>query len=561
MDNDELLSKLKEYEAEIRNLKRQLHTKERLMETFRLNMATQENFYAAMMKDKFQRDSYILQLLNNSPDIIFLIDNSQKYLLGTQSAADFIGVSEAAVLTGRDFTVMTERYFPNEFGRILLSAVQSTLETGATQFFNATLKERTYDARVVLLIDEHGKRMGVLVLFHDATELMNAKSEAERASHAKSEFLSNMSHEIRTPMNAIIGMTAIAKASDDHERRDYCLQKIEEASTHLLGVINDILDMSKIEANKLELSFSDFVFEKMIEKVVDVINFKLTKKDQNLTLDIDKRIPGKLVGDAQRLSQVITNLLANATNFTPENGDIRLDAHLLSEDNGVCVLQIAVTDTGIGISEENQKRLFQSFQQAESSTSRKFGGTGLGLAISKRIIEMMNGKIWVESELGQGSAFIFNVQVERGAENSSEESEQKIDGKTDDNFAGRYVLLAEDVDINREIVLAILEPTELEIDCATNGVEALEMFQKSPERYELIFMDIQMPVMDGFEATRRIRALDMPRAKNIPIIAMTANVFREDIEQCMEAGMNGHVGKPLDVEELLVSVRKYLALA
>ncbi|GHU29097.1 hypothetical protein AGMMS50256_13190 [Betaproteobacteria bacterium] len=561
MDNDELLSRLKEYETEIRNLKRQLHTKERLMETFRLNMATQENFYAAMMKDKFQRDSYILQLLNNSPDIIFLIDNSQKYLLGTQSAADFIGVSEAAALTGRDFTVMTERYFPNEFGRILLSAVQSTLETGATQFFNATLKERTYDARVVLLIDEHGKRMGVLVLFHDATELMNAKSEAERASHAKSEFLSNMSHEIRTPMNAIIGMTAIAKASDDHERRDYCLQKIEEASTHLLGVINDILDMSKIEANKLELSFSDFIFEKMIEKVVDVINFKLTKKDQNLTLSIDKRIPGKLVGDAQRLSQVITNLLANATNFTPENGDIRLDARLLSEENGVCVLQIAVTDTGIGISKENQKRLFQSFQQAESSTSRKFGGTGLGLAISKRIIEMMNGKIWVESELGQGSAFIFNVQVERGAENSSEESEQKIDGKTDDNFAGRHVLLAEDVDINCEIVLAILEPTELEIDCATNGVEALEMFQKSPERYELIFMDIQMPIMDGFEATRRIRALDIPRAKNIPIIAMTANVFREDIEQCMEAGMNGHVGKPLDVEELLMSVRKYLALA
>ncbi|GHV51919.1 hypothetical protein FACS1894216_07090 [Synergistales bacterium] len=558
MSGEELSAKLEARETEIRSLKRELRTNNRLMESFRLNMITQENFYKAMMSDKFQRDSYIIQLLKNSPDIIFLLDNNQKYLLGTQSAADFIGVPEAATLIGRDFPYMTERYFSREFGETLLAAIKSAFETNESRLFNASLDGRAYDARVVALTGEHDERTGVLVLMHDNTDLMNAKSQAEQASRAKSEFLSNMSHEIRTPMNAIIGMTAIAKASSDCERRDHCLQKIEEASAHLLGVINDILDMSKIEANKLELSPSPFVFEKMIQKVAGVISFKLTKKGQNFTLNMDERIPRTLVGDAQRFSQVITNLLANAANFTPEEGSIRLDAKLLSEENGLCTLRVAVTDTGIGISAENQARLFQSFQQAESSTSRKFGGTGLGLAISKSIVEMMNGRIWVESELGHGSSFIFTVQAERGEEGSLPEPESQTGGTISDNFAGRRVLLAEDVEINREIVLTILEPTEIEIDCAENGEEAVEIFARSPERYDLIFMDLQMPVMDGFEATRRIRALGIPRAETVPIVAMTANVFREDVERSLGAGMNDHLGKPLDIEELLAKLRKYL---
>ncbi|MDR3210067.1 MAG: response regulator [Oscillospiraceae bacterium] len=389
------------------------------------------------------------------------------------------------------------------------------------------------------------------------------KSRAEIASRSKSDFLSNMSHEIRTPMNAIIGMTAIGGAAADIERKDYAFEKISDASKHLLGVINDILDMSKIEANKLELDSASFGFEAMLRKVVNVINFRIDEKAQSFTVSLDRAIPPALVGDDQRLAQVIANLLSNAAKFTPERGAVQLGATLVSEADGVCTVRVEVTDTGIGISPEQQLRLFQAFQQADSSTSRNFGGTGLGLAISKRIVELMGGKIWVESEPGRGSTFAFTFKAVRDrapAETASPEpAQQDADARENDvSLVGRRLLLAEDVEINREIVLAQLEPTGLQIDCAENGVAALRAFTDAPERYDMIFMDMQMPDMDGLEATRRIRALDCPAAKTVPIIAMTANVFREDIENCIAAGMDDHVGKPIDFDEVLKKLRQYL---
>lgn len=534
----------------------------------------------------------------------------------------------------------------------------------------------------------------VMLIITDVTMLTHAKIEAEAASHAKSDFLSNMSHEMRTPMNAIIGMTSIAKSSPDIEKKDYCLDKIEGASVHLLGVINDILDMSKIEANKFELSCDEFNFEKMLKKVINVINFRVDEKNQNLSVYIDNNIPKTLINDDQRLSQVITNLLSNAVKFTPENGTIKLDAHLVKQDNGICTIQIQVTDSGIGITPEQQSRLFYSFEQAESNTSRKYGGTGLGLAISKRIIEMMGGHIWVDSELGKGSTFTFTIQSQysdKGVSrlldqhvnwenirvmivddsedirkyfgeilqrlninfdlaSSGEEACELINNKgcydlyfvdwkmpgmngiefthnikktgseksvvimisatewtliEDDAkstgvdkflskplfpsdiidcisdcfgggellpqedliadktecFEGYHILLAEDNETNREIVVAILEPTLLAIDCAENGEEALRLFSNAPDKYNMIFMDIQMPEMDGYEATRRIRNLDVPNAKRIPIIAMTANVFREDIEKSLESGMNGHLGKPLNLDAVIAVLNKYLKLS
>jgi two-component system, sensor histidine kinase and response regulator len=533
---------------------------------------------------------------------------------------------------------------------------------------------------------------GVIMRDIYTVKLKEALSKAMEASKAKSDFLSNMSHEIRTPLNAITGMTTIGKNAKDMERKDYALDKIEGASTHLLGVINDVLDMSKIEANMLELSPCEFNFEKMLQKVVSVINFRVEEKRQNLAVHLDSKIPRTMIADDQRLAQVVTNLLSNAVKFTPEEGSIILNANFIEEKKGFCTIQVSVTDTGIGISAEQQKRLFSSFQQAESSTTRKYGGTGLGLAISKKIVEMMDGSIWIESEPGKGSTFIFNIQVKRGAEEkrgllapdinlknvrilivdddpdilayflditqkygalcetatSGEKALELIDQKggyhiyfidwkmpgmdgiqlaheikarvpensivtmisavewsaiaekakaagvdkflpkplfpssiaeiideclgigkqpsveetqaVDINgiFAGRRILLAEDVEINREIVQALLEPTKLEIDCAENGVEAVRIFSEAPTRYDLIFMDVQMPEMDGYEATRHIRSLDNPKAKTVPIIAMTANVFKEDIEKCLVAGMNSHVGKPLDFEEVINSLRSYL---
>jgi hemerythrin-like metal-binding protein len=518
-----------------------------------------------------------------------------------------------------------------------------------------------------------------------------ALAKAVQASKAKGDFLSNMSHEMRTPMNAIIGMTAIGKSSKDIEKKDYAFGKIEDASSQLLGVINDILDMSKIEANKLELSPVSFEFEKMLQKVVNVINFRVEERAQSFYVTIDKKIPHTLIGDDQRLAQVITNLLSNSVKFTPEEGTIRLNAQYVREENGLCTIQIDVKDTGIGISAEQQARLFHSFEQAENSTTRKFGGTGLGLAISKRIVEMMGGNIWIESEAGKGSTFCFTIQMRRGAgerrallnpgvnwsnvrilavddeeeirkyfsdtaqrfgvtcdiaasgeealaliekngrydiyfidwkmpgmnglelsrrikkdngensvvtmisaaewsaiENQANDAgvdkflskplfpsdiadlinislglpdptspRKKQDGEIDD-FAGRCVLLAEDVEINREIVLALLEPTALSIECAQNGEEAVRMFSETPDKYDMIFMDVQMPEMDGYEATRRIRALNTPKSRQIPIVAMTANVFREDIERALSSGMNDHVGKPLDFDNVLEKLRTYL---
>jgi signal transduction histidine kinase/DNA-binding response OmpR family regulator len=531
-------------------------------------------------------------------------------------------------------------------------------------------------------------------------ERNTALEQAERASKAKTDFLANMSHEIRTPMNAIIGMTAIAQSSEDAEKKEYCLGKINEASNHLLGVINDILDMSKIEANKFELSLADFDFEKMVQKVVNVINFRVDEKNQTLMAHIDKNIPRSFHGDDQRLAQVITNLLSNAVKFTPESGTIKLDARLEKREGILYTLRISVSDTGIGISEEQQQRLFSSFEQADTGTSRKFGGTGLGLAISKQIVEMMNGHIWIESELEQGATFVFTVEMELGPDSQEsllnpginwknlrvlavddaedvrdffselgermgfycetaadgEEAINRIVNKGPydiyfidwkmpgmngielsrwireksaadnprlvpksvvimisatewntieaearqagvdkflpkplfssalvdcinqclgtttieaaekpaepaDDFSGRHILLAEDVEINQEIVIALLEPTAILIDCAGNGADAVRLFINDPEKYDIIFMDVQMPEMDGYEATRQIRASGAPRADSIPIVAMTANVFREDIEKCLESGMNDHVGKPLDFDEVLEKLRLYLRKA
>ena len=394
-------------------------------------------------------------------------------------------------------------------------------------------------------------------------ELLTAMLAAEKASRAKSEFLSNMSHEIRTPMNAIIGMTAMAKSTHDPARKEYCLDKIETASTHLLGIINDILDMAKIEANKLELSAVAFRFADMVRDAVSIIRLKADEKSQNLRIRIDENIPDILVGDDQRLRQVITNLLGNASKFTPERGAIELEARLKGRADGLHTIQISVRDSGIGISREQQARLFDSFEQAESSTSRKFGGTGLGLAIAKRIVTMMGGDIQVESEPGKGALFSFTVALPAGEESARTEVHSapapagSLPAASAD-LAGHRILLVEDVEINREIVLALLEPTHLAVDCAENGAVAVEMVRRDPGRYDMIFMDVQMPEMDGFEATRHIRQLDVPRAATIPIVAMTANVFHEDVEKCLAAGMNDHVGKPLEIDRVLAVIRKYL---
>jgi CheY-like chemotaxis protein len=360
-------------------------------------------------------------------------------------------------------------------------------------------------------------------------------------------------------------MTTIGQRTSDAAVKDRCLSQIHDASNHLLGIINDILDMSKIEANKLVLSELPFDIRKTIGMVTNVIGFRAAEVNQNIEVSIDERIPALLIGDDQRLAQVITNLLSNAIKFSPKDTNINLRALLLEENDELCTLQIDVIDTGIGISEEQMSRLFNSFEQAERGISRTYGGTGLGLAISKRIIEAMGGHIWATSALGEGSTFSITAHFRVASEDAADTADrqdarpQKVKSVDEDvDFSAYRILLVEDVEVNRTIVDALLEPTGVSIDEAKNGREALELFSADPTRYDLILMDVQMPEMDGYTATRRIRALDAPRAQSVPIIAMTANGFREDVEKALEAGMDAHIGKPLDLSELLGLMEAYL---
>jgi signal transduction histidine kinase len=396
--------------------------------------------------------------------------------------------------------------------------------------------------------------------------LIAAKNDALESSNAKSEFLSRMSHEIRTPMNAIIGMTAIAEETDDHGRVKHCLATIRTSSKHLLRLINDILDISRIEAGKFELYTENFNVDTMVKKVCSLVSDEIESKKQKLDVQLDENMGMDYLGDELRLSQVVVNLLSNAIKFTPENGKIDLSVKQLETDGAHSKLLFCIADTGIGITAEHREKLFLAFEQADGSISRRFGGSGLGLAISKSIVGKMGGKIWVESKIGQGSAFYFELSLATSEPNpphsetpdcrdTNEQTPKTAQALPD--FSGTRLLLAEDVELNRLIVVSLLEKTHITTETAENGRLAVEMFKADPDRYDLIFMDIQMPEMDGYEATRTIRSLDIPKAKSIPIIAMTANAFKEDIEKCLAIGMNAHLAKPINPREMIGKISMY----
>ncbi len=691
---------LKILRKENSKLARQVKSLQGVIELARITSVSKTNFNTSIAAEKERQEKYMNLLLENCPDIIMLFDGKGRFAYCTKAFLKQAGILNFGLINGRHFQEVfkpfAEETWLKQLDTLFHKAIQEKENISFEHALDISQKGdvRNYSIQFTPMLDEQGNAGGAMLFFHDMTDVLHAKEEAEKASNAKTDFLSNMSHEMRTPMNAIIGMTGIAKASKDIEKKDYCLNKIDEASTHLLGVINDILDMSKIEANKFELAHGEFEIERLLMRVANVVNFKIDEKEQDFIVHIDPNLPRSIISDEQRLAQVITNLLSNAVKFTPEQGAINLSVDKIGEQSDICTLRIEVSDDGIGISAEQQEKLFKPFVQADDGISRKFGGTGLGLVISKRIVEMMGGEIWMESELGKGSKFIFTVKAQRGtmprynrlpegvtwknlrvlavddspdvreyfqniaqslgfycevaedgyvASRMIEEhkdnpfhiifvdwkmpgmngvelaakirqycgdnavvimisahewsyieaearqagvakfiskplfssviadcineclglrgallSEVEAGGHDDGCFKANRILLVKDIEINQEIAAAVLEHTEITIDYAENGRIGYELFQANPKLYDLLLMDIHMPEMDGYEATRRIRGLDLPEAKTIPIIAMTANVFKEDIEKCLAAGMNDHLGKPLDVEELIAKLKKYL---
>ncbi|MDR2892512.1 MAG: response regulator [Deltaproteobacteria bacterium] len=378
--------------------------------------------------------------------------------------------------------------------------------------------------------------------------------QARWAMNAKNLFFANLSHEMRTPLNAIIGMVQVAQRSGEAEQYKKGIEQIGISSQHLLGLISDVLDFSKIEEGKMVLEEKTFDIASLLDNLIS--QFMPQAKEKNIAMTREKTLEGSYTGDATRLSQVLMNLVSNAVKFTPAGGRVTLTVEETGRQADRAIVRFSVRDTGIGITQDFKARLFKPFEQQEPSISRKYGGTGLGLAISRRIVEMMGGDIKVESTVGEGARFYFSIVLGVAPDKQEDISE------TDDiqlDFSGSTLLLVDDVEINREIVMALLDGTGIRFDCAENGLDAVEMIRKSaPGHYLLVFMDVQMPVMDGLEAAREIRALDHPDAKTLPIIAMTANAFKEDVNDAVNAGMDGHISKPVQYDAIISAIRHVL---
>ena len=527
--------------------------------------------FASTLSGVFEREAMgrRTSIVENSPHMIFYADSQGGMAYANPAVSAVTGYSQDELKAG-GFGLILDEQTVHEVKEVF---VPQTLRQGMIKhnFILLCKDGRRRILDVTSFIVKDGMIAAICIDMTEMrameTELINAKNKADQASRAKSEFLSNMSHEMRTPMNAIIGMTVIAKNAQDADRKVYALNKVEEASKHLLGIINDVLDMTKIEANKLELNNEEFDLRSVLQRSVSFVNFRMEEKHQQFSMNVDGNVPFFCMGDAQRLTQVITNLLSNAVKFTPEAGRIGFDVSLAGEKDDLCELRFMVSDSGIGISPDQWDKIFNVFEQADNGITRKYGGTGLGLPISKLIVELMGGRIAVDSEKGKGSRFIFTVQLlrlakEPGFELQADLREDLSGAGKSGEFTGKKLLLAEDMEINREILIALLEDTGLIIDTAENGREALEKITAAPGLYDLVFMDMQMPEMDGLEAARRIRAAETelnryPRNR-LPIIAMTANVFKEDIENCLAAGMDDHIGKPLDIATLFAKLRKFL---
>ena len=501
-------------------------------------------------------------LIDTVSDLIFIKDRNGVYLGCNKACEEFLGIPEHEQIGKTDFD-----FFDREAAESVREEDRKVLDNRASSRVEewvpaASGQKVLLDTVKTPYYAPDGTCLGLVGVSRDITErkkmedkLRHAKTTAEFANQAKSEFLANISHEIRTPMNAIIGLGYLALQTNlTSPQHDY-LTKMTAAASGLMQLLNDILDFSKIEAGMMVLAESSFKLQPLLEHLLCLVGSGATAKGVRLMLTTDPQIPDYLVGDPLRLEQVLLNLLGNAVKFTPA-GEVELTVRLLAEENARVTIEFAVRDTGIGLTPEQAGAIFEAFTQADSSTTRHYGGTGLGLSICRRLVALMEGEIRVESAPGRGSTFTVTVCVQRGTAPQAE-PEAVLDRVTvTATLTGRRVLVVEDQPINQQVLQELLEQVGAHVTVAADGREAVVAVTRAEGRYDVVLMDLQMPAMDGYEATLLLRRV-WP-AEQLPIIALTAHARREERERCLNVGMNDHLVKPVNPDRLYACLMQWV---
>ncbi len=519
-----------------------------------LNTNLEDKVQVRTKKLEEQKETFE-SMYQGTKDSIAILDMRSNFLKVNRAFLEMTGFTEEELLDESSLNLTVAKDIEAS-----KDAIQEVVKVGFIKNFskNCIVKGgEIITVNMSMSLLQNPKR--ILISVRDITQnrlleekIIEAKQKAEDGTKSKSEFLANMSHEIRTPMNGIIGMSNLALQTELDDKQKRYIENIDNSAKSLLEIINDILDFSKIEAGKLSLNTIDFNLMNLINNILNMIEFKADEKGLELKVIYAKDVNVNYHGDSLRVGQVLTNLISNAIKFTA-HGEVNIFVKKVSKDR----YRFDVADTGIGLTKEQQSKLFKSFTQADGSISRKYGGSGLGLTISKQLVELMNGNIWVESDIGIGSRFSFEIDLQEIEDYDdrhliNDKNSLKKDIKT---LSNSNILLCEDNIVNKEIIFGLLGESGINIDVALNGEEAARIFKDNTTKYELILMDLQMPIMDGYEATEIIRELD----KDIPILALSANATQEDLAKTKAVGMNEHLTKPIEVNTFYEMLLKYIS--
>ena len=565
---DELLQRLKSVEIEKNKIARELKLLKRRNEFYTGGVKSQNKINELLSEEKEKQEMYVHMLLETSPNALLVLDENMTFLLGTKAVTSIINVDNVSRLYGQKLDGIIEKYHPPVFSEKVFALIKETILSRSSCKTENPMEvsddDKKYEVSVLPFHNTANEFVGVLIVMIDNTEILNARDIAEAGTKAKSEFLARMSHEIRTPMNAILGIAYLCIQTELlPKQRDY-LEKIQTAANNLLGIIDDLLDFSKMEADKLKIEHIPFLVAEVIRDVTILIEQRANDKGLKLVVQFHNIDDIFLLGDPLRLRQILTNLLNNAVKFT-ESGSVTVTVYPTLVEPDFVTIYFAVKDTGIGITSDQLRKLFQSFSQADDTITRRYGGTGLGLAITKNLIELMGGTIAVESIPLRGTTFSFQLRFPKVVQSAL--SAQSVPGSTHEangtpcaqrqnHLKGAHVLLVEDNKINQLVALEMLQLLGIEVTVVDNGQKAVDAVKCHD--FDLVLMDVQMPVMDGLTATRAIRLLDKQGINELPIIAMTANAMDIDCQLSLDAGMNGHLSKPIDPDRFRLVLETWI---